>query len=84
MLDCKRVLSRNIRKDVHPNRPTGADDGRAERKIKMLFKVTIKEIHKAVVDMEAESHDEALRLVEEDYWKNPNDYVLEPYDTFFE
>lgn len=50
----------------------------------MVFKVIIKEISKTVVEIEAESHDEALKLVEEDYWKSPNDYFLEPYDTLFE
>ena len=46
--------------------------------------VTIKEIAKGIVEIEAESFEEAKRLVEEEYWKNPNAYVLEPYDTFFE
>lgn len=50
----------------------------------MKFKVTIKEISKTVVDVEAESFEEALEKVEAEYWKNPNDYVLEPEDTFFE
>lgn len=52
--------------------------------MKKTFKVTIKEISKVVVDIEADNHDEAVRLVEEDYWKHPNDYVLEPYETVFE
>lgn len=52
--------------------------------MKKVFKVTIKEICKTVVDMEAENHDEAVKLVEEDYWKHPNEYLLEPEDTFFE
>lgn len=52
--------------------------------MKKTFQVTIKEISKVVVDIEAESRDEALKLVEEDYWKHANDYCLEPYDTFFE
>lgn len=50
----------------------------------MVFKVIIKEFHKAIVEIEAESHEEAVKLVEEDYWKHPNDYYLEPYDTLFE
>lgn len=50
----------------------------------MNFKVTIKEISKGVVEVEAESFEEAKKKVEEDYWKNPDDYLLEPYDTFFE
>lgn len=50
----------------------------------MNYYVTIKEIQKAVVEMEADSFEEAKKKVEEEYWKNPNDYVLEPEDTFFE
>lgn len=50
----------------------------------MNYKITITEIHKAVVDIEANSHDEALKRIEDEYWNNPNDYVLEPKDTFFE
>ena len=34
--------------------------------------------------VEANSRDEALKRVEEEYWKNPNNYVLEPRDTYFE
>ena len=52
--------------------------------MKKTYRVTIKEIHKSVVDAEAESFEQAKALVEDDYWKHPNDYVLEPYDTFFE
>lgn len=50
----------------------------------MNYKITITEIHKTVVDIEANSRDEALKRVEEEYWKNPNNYVLEPRDTYFE
>lgn len=50
----------------------------------MNFKITIKEVHEAVVYVEANSRDEALKRVEEEYWKNPNNYVLEPRDTYFE
>ena len=50
----------------------------------MYYKITIKEIHKAVVGAEAESFEEAKAKVETKYWENPNDYVLEPEDTFFE
>lgn len=42
----------------------------------MNYKITITEIHKTVVDIEANSRDEALKRVEEEYWKNPNNYVL--------
>ena len=50
----------------------------------MLYTVTIQEISKAVVEVEANSFEEAKEQVEKDYWKDPNAYVLEPYDTFFE
>lgn len=50
----------------------------------MIYEITIKEIHKAVVDVEANSLEEARAQLEDEYWKNPNDYLLEPYDTFFE
>jgi len=50
----------------------------------MKFKITIKEVHKAVVEVDADSYYEALQTVENAYWENPNDYVLEPKDTFFE
>lgn len=50
----------------------------------MNYKITITEIQKAVIDIEANSYDEALRMVEEEYWENPNNYILEPEDTFFE
>lgn len=50
----------------------------------MKFKITIKEIHEAVVEIDAENYYEALAKVESDYWENPNDYLLEPKDTTFE
>lgn len=50
----------------------------------MKYRVTIKEISKVDVEVEADSLDEAKEKVEEDYWNNPFDYVLEPFDTFFE
>lgn len=50
----------------------------------MKFRVTIKEISKQTVEVEAESFEAAKEQVEKDYWKDPNSYVLEPYDTFFE
>lgn len=55
-----------------------------ERKDIMIFKITITEIQQAVVEIEAENHFEALAKVETDYWENPNDYGLEPKDTYFE
>jgi hypothetical protein len=50
----------------------------------MTFKITIKEVHAAVVEIDAENYYEALAKVESDYWENPNDYLLEPKDTTFE
>lgn len=48
------------------------------------YKITIKEVHEAVVEIDAENYFEALAKVETDYWENPNDYLLEPKDTTFE
>lgn len=50
----------------------------------MNYKITITEIQQAVVEIDAENHFEALAKVETDYWENPNDYLLEPKDTYFE
>lgn len=50
----------------------------------MTFKITIKEVHEAVVYVGANSYEQALKKVEDEYWENPNDYVLEPKDTIFE
>lgn len=50
----------------------------------MVYAITIKEIHKGRVEVEAENLEQARAKVEEEYWKNPNAYVLEPEDTFFE
>lgn len=50
----------------------------------MIYNITIKEIHKGCVEVEAENLEQARAKVEEEYWKNPNAYVLEPEDTFFE
>lgn len=50
----------------------------------MTFKITIKEVHELVVDIDAENYYEALVKVQTDYWENPNDYLLEPKDTTFE
>lgn len=48
------------------------------------FTITIKEICTCEVEVEAETREEALAKAEEEYWKAPNDYCLEPRDTFFE
>ena len=66
---------------VNNTRPGGHEGTRRDI---MTFKITIKEVHEAVVEIDAENYFEALAIVETDYWKNPNDYVLEPKDTTFE
>ena len=48
------------------------------------FKIIIREISEKVVEVEAETYKAAREQVEADYWKNPNEYVLEPVDTFIE
>ena len=50
----------------------------------MTFKITIKELHEAVVDVEAKTYKQAIEQIESDYWENPNDYLPEPKDTTFE
>lgn len=49
-----------------------------------VYKITIKEVHEAVVEIDADNYEVAMQMVENSYWKNPNDYVLEPKDTTFE
>lgn len=48
------------------------------------YTVTIKEICKTTVDIEADSFEEARAKVEAEYWRDPSAYCLEPEDTFFE
>ena len=48
------------------------------------YRVTIKEVSKTYVEIEAESFEEAKAKVEEDYWQHPLDFILEPFDTTFE
>ena len=48
------------------------------------FEVTITEISKCKVEIEAETFEQAKKMVEDDYWHSPNDFILEPEDTFFE
>ncbi len=50
----------------------------------MIHTITIKEISKQEVEVEANSREEVLEKVEKDYWENPNNYVLEPEETIFE
>ncbi|SDB14967.1 DpnD/PcfM family protein [Eubacterium oxidoreducens] len=48
------------------------------------YKVTITETNICEVNVEAESEEEALAMVETDYFANPNDYFLEIDDTTFD
>lgn len=48
------------------------------------YKVTITEYSKCIVEVEADSIEEAREKVENEYWENPDDYLFEPYDTEFE
>lgn len=50
----------------------------------MKYNVEIKETSKCVVEVEAESFEKAKKKAEDEYWKDPNAYTLEPYDTSFE
>lgn len=47
------------------------------------FKLEIKETHFGVLDVVAETAEEAKSKMEADYWKNPNDFLLEPKETEF-
>lgn len=47
------------------------------------FTITIREVTKCEVSVEAETYEEALKKVEEDYWKNPADYYFDGEDTYF-
>lgn len=71
-------------KEFNYNQNPAPEVTRAERRDIMKFKITIKEVHEAVVEIDAENYYEALAKVESDYWENPNDYLLEPKDTTFE
>lgn len=47
------------------------------------YKVVIKEVSKCVVDVEADNFEKAKEIVEEQYWNNPDNFLLEPYETYF-
>lgn len=49
------------------------------------YKITVKEVSKSLpIEVEADSYEKAKEKAEEMYFADPNAYVLEPYDTFFE
>ena len=48
------------------------------------FDITIREVTKCVVSVEAETYEEALKKAEEEYWKNPADYCFDGEDTYFD
>ena len=50
----------------------------------MTYTITITEVCRGSIDIEAESYEKALEKAEDEYWKAPNDYVLEPTDTYFQ
>lgn len=45
------------------------------------YTITITEVSKCKVEVEAETKEEAVAMVEKKYWDNPIDYVLEPEET---
>ncbi len=79
-----KIISPNMlrTKEFNYNQNPTPEVTRAEEENIMNYKITIREIHKAVVDIEANSYDEALRRVKEEYQNNPNDYVLETKDRY--
>lgn len=50
----------------------------------MKYTIKIKEINIGKFEVKADSRDEAIAKLEQEYWNNPNEFVLEPEDTFFE
>lgn len=48
------------------------------------FQIKVTEIHEGKFDIEADTLEEAKKRFEAEYWKDPNGYLLEPNDTFFE
>lgn len=55
-----------------------------KERINMKYTVKITEVSKGFVEVEAESREKAIELVESDYFKHANDYFLEPYEVDFE
>lgn len=47
----------------------------------MKYMVPITEIHKGYIEVEADSYECAKEKAEQEYWKDPCNYVLEPEDT---
>ena len=50
----------------------------------MTYKITITEVSKGYVEVQADSLEEAREKAEREYWKDPTEYVLEPQETSFE
>lgn len=48
------------------------------------FNIQITETSYGKITVEADSYEEALKIAEETYFKNPSDYVLESEETEFE
>ena len=50
----------------------------------MNHEITITEISKCIVSVEADTYEEALEKVENEYWENPAEYSFDSHDTAFE
>ena len=49
----------------------------------MTYKIKIKEVNYATYEVDADSQEQAILNMETEYWKNPNDFLLEPQETEF-
>lgn len=48
------------------------------------YSITITEISKGTIEVEADDYKQALEIAENEYFNHPDYYVLEPYGTIFE
>lgn len=48
------------------------------------YSITITEISKGTIEVEADDYEQALEIAENEYFNHPDYYVLEPYGTIFE
>lgn len=47
----------------------------------MVYTIIVKEVREGKYEVEANSAKEAREMFETEYWKNPNEYMLEPTET---
>ena len=49
----------------------------------MTYRIIIREVSRCVIDVEAQTYEEARKKAETKYRENPTDYIFEPERTFF-